>query len=138
MSPDKKNYILELLSDFWIASGKVVSAISLIILPLITVIYVYTIHEILKRYLSYDRGLHTFVSPIPWLPTMATFLTPFEIVAFFLIIMLYPPYPAPYPIKWYFQKRGFVRAVKEYRLVIYVLYITTPLLISFTDSWSNS
>jgi hypothetical protein len=49
-----------------------------------------SVREILRPYLFYDTGLHTFVSPIPWLPMMATFLTPFEIIVFFLIILLYP------------------------------------------------
>ena len=109
-----------------------VTAISLIILPLITAIYVYILHEPLLPYLNYDKGLHMYLSPIPWLGFFATFLTPFEIIVFFIIIMLFPPYPAPFPIAWYFNKRGYIRAVKEYRLVIQVLYVVVPLLIILT------
>jgi hypothetical protein len=49
-----------------------------------------------------------------------------------MIVLLYPPYPAPYPIKSYFEKRGFIRAVKEFKLVREVLYVVVPLLIVFT------
>jgi hypothetical protein len=110
----------------------VVTAISLIILPLITAIYVYIIHEPLLPYLNYDRGLHVYFSPIPLLGFFATILTPFEIIVFIIIILLFPPYPAPFPVKWYFNKRGYIRAVKEYRLVIQVLYVVVPLLIILT------
>jgi len=49
-----------------------------------------------------------------------------------MLILLYPPYPFPYPIEWYFEKRGFKRAFKEFKLVKQVLYIVVPLLIIFT------
>jgi hypothetical protein len=130
-SSNKKIVILEFLSDFWIASGKVVSAISLFILPLAVVIYAYVVHEILKPYLFFDIS-HHLRSSIPHLPTIVGFLNSFEIIAFILIVLLYPPYPAPAPIKWYFEKRGFIRAVSEFRLVRQVLYIVVPLLIVFT------
>jgi hypothetical protein len=129
---DKKISILEFLSDFWISSGKVVSTISLFILPLILVSFVYVLHEILGRYLFYDTTNNLRSNIFPQLPTIVYSFNYFIILVFLVIIIIYPPYPAPYPIKWYFKKRGFGRAVKEYKLVRQVLYLIVPLLIVFT------
>jgi hypothetical protein len=125
----KKNSLLEHLSDFWLTSGKVVTFISLIILPLMAAIYVYVTYEIVLTHCYVNEKS---VLVCPFLGFMASLLVPVEVFVFFMIILLYPPYPFPYPIEWYFQKRGFMRAVNEFKLVTRVLYIVVPLLIVFT------
>jgi hypothetical protein len=56
----------------------------------------------------------------------------FQIVVFIVMIIVYPPYPAPFSIEKYFVKRGFESAVYEFELVRKILYVAVPLLIFFT------
>jgi hypothetical protein len=48
------------------------------------------------------------------------------------MVIIYPPYPAPFSIEKYFVKRGFESAVSEFELVRKILYVAVPLLIFFT------
>jgi hypothetical protein len=48
------------------------------------------------------------------------------------MVIIYPPYPAPFSIEKYFLKRGFESAVSEFELVRKILYVAIPLLIFFT------
>ena len=48
------------------------------------------------------------------------------------MVLIYPPYPAPFSIEKYFMKRGFESAVSEFELVRKILYVAIPLLIFFT------
>lgn len=56
----------------------------------------------------------------------------FEITVFFVMIVIYPPYPAPYSAEKYFMERGYEAAVTEFNLVKKILYVSVPLLIFFT------
>lgn len=122
---------LEFLSDFWFVSGKIVTAISLFILPTVMVSYVFISRQFFVSVLYYDieGQLH---STIPYLPAVISFFSYFQIFVFLLILAIYPPYPFPYPIKWYFMKRGYSTAVREYEFTKSVLYIVVPLFIFFT------
>lgn len=127
-----KTTILEFLSDFWIMSGKIVTAISLLVLPLVIVGYVFITREIIMQTLYYDQNHNLQSTLSPHLSHILNFFNYFQIFAFVAIILLYPPYPLPYPSEWYFLKRGFSRAVKEYQFVKNVLIVTVPILIIFT------
>jgi hypothetical protein len=48
------------------------------------------------------------------------------------MVLIYPPYPAPFSLEKYFIKRGFESAVSEFELVRKILYVAIPLLIFFT------
>jgi hypothetical protein len=48
------------------------------------------------------------------------------------MVLIYPPYPAPFSIEKYFVKRGYESAVSEFELVRKILYVAIPLLIFFT------
>ena len=48
------------------------------------------------------------------------------------MVLIYPPYPAPFSIEKYLIKRGFESAVSEFELVRKILYVAIPLLIFFT------
>jgi hypothetical protein len=48
------------------------------------------------------------------------------------MIIVYPPYPAPYSAEKYFMERGYEAAVTEFNLVRRILYVAVPLLIFFT------
>ncbi len=80
-----------------------------------------------------DYKTNTLKSTIsPYIPLFVTSFAYFQIIAFSMIILLIPLYPLPFSLKWYFKKRGFIRAVKEYEFVKIVLYISVPLLLLFT------
>jgi hypothetical protein len=123
--------ILETLSDFWIMSGRIVTAISLLVLPLLVVGYVFFTREIIIKTITFDRYYHIH-STIPYVTYFLDFFIYFQIFAFIVILLLYPPYPLPFPSRWYFEKRGYSRAVKEYQFVKNVLIVTVPFLIIFT------
>jgi hypothetical protein len=128
----KRKAIWDLLSDLWIVSGRMVTAVSLLILPTTIILSHYILAEIVSPFLTIDIYGH-YHSKITYLPALVQTLYYFQIIAFFVILMMYPPYPAPYPVKQYFIKRGFSRAVKEFELVKKILYIAIPLLILFTS-----
>lgn len=130
--PHKNKAIWDFLSDFWIVSGRIVTAISLLILPTVIVLSHYILVEFFSPFLTIDVHGH-YHSSISYLPSLVEFLNYFQLIAFFIILMIYPPYPAPYPVKQYFIKRGFSRAVKEYVLVKKILYIVIPLLLLFAS-----
>jgi hypothetical protein len=48
------------------------------------------------------------------------------------MVIVYPPYPAPFSIEKYFVKRSFESAVSEFDLVRKILCVAVPLLIFFT------
>ena len=48
------------------------------------------------------------------------------------MIIVYPPYPAPYSAEKYFMERGYEAAVSEFNFVRKILYVAVPLLIFFT------
>lgn len=127
-----QNNVLEYLSDFWIGSGKIVTFISLLILPLVIVAYVFFTREIILSSLYFDQyhQLHSTLSP--HLFYLLNFFKIFEWVAFVAILLMYPPYPLPTSSEWYFKKRGFKRAVMEYQFVKNVLIVSVPILIAFT------
>jgi hypothetical protein len=56
----------------------------------------------------------------------------FQIVVFLVMIIIYPPYRAPFSIEKYFVKRSFESAVSEFEHVRKILYVAIPLLIFFT------
>lgn len=124
--------ILEILSDLWIGSGKVVTFISLLILPLVIVAYVFFTREIILSSLYFDQYHHLQSTLSPHLFYLLNFFIIFEGIAFVVILLLYPPYPLPTSSEWYFKKRGFSRAVMEYQFVKNVLIVTVPILITFT------
>ena len=47
------------------------------------------------------------------------------------MLIVYPPYPAPYSADKYFTNRGYQSAVSEFELVKKILYVAVPLLIIF-------
>ena len=56
----------------------------------------------------------------------------FEVIVFVVMIIVYPPYPAPYSAEKYFMERGYEAAVSEFNFVTRILYVAVPLLIFFT------
>ena len=55
----------------------------------------------------------------------------FEVIVFVVMIIVYPPYPAPYSAEKYFMERGYESAVSEFNFVTRILYVAVPLLIFF-------
>src|SRR6476469_8679791 len=83
-----QNNVLEYLSDFWIGSGKIVTFISLLILPLVIVAYVFFTREIILSSLYFDQynQLHSTLSP--HLFYLLNFFKIFECVLFVSVPIL--------------------------------------------------
>ena len=63
-------------------------------------------------------------------------ITYIQIIVFFFILVVYPPYPAPASIERYFKERGYKKAVDEYEFIKKVLYVVIPLVLVF-GIWST-
>jgi hypothetical protein len=121
----------DILSNVWLGSGRIVTSVALVILPIIVIVTNIVIRYQISPMIT--QNPLTIWEDMPFLRTLITTISSFQIIAFIAILLIYPPYPAPYSIKKYFLKRGFSKAVKEYEAVKQVLYVSVPLLIIVTS-----
>jgi hypothetical protein len=124
-----KAKIKQFIVSGWPSSGKAVTVLSLVILPIIailsSVLYDMVLKEILLRDVYYAGGSVEL--------TVLEYSIRFvQISIFIMIIFLFPPYPAPIPIGKYFENRGYETAVDEYQTAKIILYIAVPLFIILT------
>jgi hypothetical protein len=126
-----KERFLSYLSSGWIASGRLFTIISLIILPFIIIILNYFYVQSINSYgqyaiLNYDyilqKGEPSFL-PLPFLFYGYQFFS-YSVLA--IILFVYPPYPFPISLGKYFKEMGYDNAVIEYELVKKILYIAVP------------
>ncbi len=107
-------------------SGFQVTIIVLIILPSAVIISHYFLTEVVIE------TIDTINQNLQYAKLSVNIFSVFQIVVFIVMIMIYPPYPAPFSIEKYFVKRGFESAVSEFELVRKILFVAVPLLIFFT------
>jgi hypothetical protein len=55
-----------------------------------------------------------------------------QIIVFVVMVVILPPYPAPFSIEKYFAKWDFKSAISEFELVRKIVYVAIPLLIFST------
>jgi hypothetical protein len=120
---DKK---LSLLSGFQL------TIIVLIVLPSALIISHYILEKVVLEYFKSISTLETIKQNIEYARLSVSLFSAFQIIVFVVMILIYPPYPAPFSIEKYFIKRGFESAVSEFELVRRILYVAIPLLIFFT------
>jgi hypothetical protein len=127
----------ERLSLFWIASGRIFTIISLIILPFIIIILTNFYEQSVNSYSPYaiinfdyilQKGEPSFL-PLPFLFYGYQF---FSYSVLVIILFVYPPYPFPISIGKYFKEMGYGNAVIEYELVKKILYIAVPTFLTLT------
>jgi hypothetical protein len=131
-----KKGFLSHISSGWIASGKIFTIISLIILPsmviILTALYDQTTQSFLKyTIINYEYIYHN-IEPIHEIPFLfySYYFFSYSVIA--ILIFIYPPYPFPVSLGKYFKERGFDNAVIEYEFVKKILYIAVPTFLILT------
>lgn len=113
-------------------SGFQLTIIVLIVLPSAVIISHYFLTEVVINYFKSISTVDTVSENIEYATLAVNLFSTFQIVVFVVMVLIYPPYPAPFSIEKYFVKRGFESAVSEFELVRKILYVAIPLLILFT------
>jgi len=113
-------------------SGFKFTFIVLIVLPSIVVISHFLINTVIIDYLKSISTPATVQQNLEHAITVVQIFSTFQIIVFIIMIIIYPPYPAPYSAEKYFMERGYEVAVTEFNLVKRILYVAVPLLIFFT------
>jgi hypothetical protein len=112
-------------------SGRSLTLIVLLILPSLFVLSIYLVKYVLIDYFISISNLSNLNENVRYANTIVTLISGFQITVFIVMIIVYPPYPAPYSSDKYFLNRGFQSAVSEFELVRKILYVAVPLLIFF-------
>jgi YVTN family beta-propeller protein len=121
--------LLKYISGTWLSSSIVLTIISLIILPLIVVAS--QIHY--EQMILFFRQHSQYAGELEYEKLLIFYLNNIIVQGIFVVMLFfYPPFPAPYPSKEYFRKRGYHTAVFEYDYVKRILYVAVPLFILAT------
>ena len=113
-------------------SGFQLTIIVLIVLPSAVIISHYFLTEVVINHFKSISTIDTISKNLEYAKLAVNLFSTFQIVVFVVMVLIYPPYPAPFSIEKYFVKRGFESAVSEFELVRKILYVAIPLLIFFT------
>ncbi len=113
-------------------SGFQLTIIVLIVLPSAVVISHFFLTQVVTDYFKSISTLDTLDQNLKYAKLSVNISSTIQIIVFVVMVIIYPPYPAPFSIEKYFVKRGFESAVSEFELVKKILYIAVPLLIFFT------
>jgi len=113
-------------------SGFQLTIIVLIVLPSAVVISHFLLTQVVTDYFKSISTLDTLDQNLKYAKLSVNISSTIQIIVFVVMVIIYPPYPAPFSIEKYFVKRGFESAVSEFELVKKILYIAVPLLIFFT------
>jgi hypothetical protein len=128
-SKTAKKAIIGLVTSIWPVSGRSVTIISLVMLPIIVIGSDFLYSVVFKEFLLKDVNYVTDIPELAFLEYSVRFV---QISIFIMIIFVFPPYPAPIPIDLYFKQRSPERAVDEYQSVKKILYVAVPLFILLT------
>ena len=113
-------------------SGFQLTIIVLIILPSAVIVSHYFLTQVVINYFKDISTIDTVNQNLEYAKLSVNLFSAFQIIVFVVMVLIYPPYPAPFSIEKYFIKRGFESAVSEFELVRKILYVAIPLLIFFT------
>jgi hypothetical protein len=113
-------------------SGFQLTIIVLIVLPSAVVISHFFLTQVVTDYFKSISTLDTLDQNLKYAKLSVNISSTIQIIVFVVMVIIYPPYPAPFSIEKYFVKRGFESAVSEFELVKKILYVAVPLLIFFT------
>ena len=113
-------------------SGFQLTIIVLIVLPSTVIISHYFLTQVVINYFKDISTIDTVNQNLEYAKLSVNLFSAFQIIVFVVMVLVYPPYPAPFSIEKYFIKRGFESAVSEFELVRKILYVAIPLLIFFT------
>ena len=113
-------------------SGFQLTIIVLIVLPSALIISHYILDAVVLQYFKSISTIENIGQNLEYARLSVNLFSAFQIIVFVVMVIIYPPYPAPFSIEKYFIKRGFESAVSEFELVRKILYVAIPLLIFFT------
>jgi hypothetical protein len=113
-------------------SGFQLTIIVLIVLPSAVIVSHYFLTQVVINYFKDISTVETINQNLEYAKLAVNLFSTFQIVVFVVMVLIYPPYPAPFSLEKYFIKRGFESAVSEFELVRKILYVAIPLLIFFT------
>jgi hypothetical protein len=113
-------------------SGFKFTFIVLILLPSLVVVSHFIVTSIIIQYFKSISTPSNVQQNLQYAKLSVDIFSFFEIIVFIIMIIVYPPYPAPYSAEKYFMERGYEAAVTEFNLVRRILYVAVPLLIFFT------
>lgn len=113
-------------------SGFKFTFIVLILLPSLVVISHFIVTSVIIQYFKSISTPLNVQQNLQYAKLAVDVFSFFEIIVFIIMIIVYPPYPAPYSAEKYFMERGYEAAVTEFNLVRRILYVAVPLLIFFT------
>lgn len=113
-------------------SGFKFTFIVLILLPSLVVFSHFIVTSIIIQYFKSISTPLNVQQNLQYAKLAVDIFSFFEIIVFIIMIIVYPPYPAPYSAEKYFMERGYEAAVTEFNLVRRILYVAVPLLIFFT------
>jgi hypothetical protein len=113
-------------------SGFQLTIMVLIVLPSVVIVSHYLLTEVVIDYFKNISTIDTINQNLEYAKLSVNLSSAFQVIVFIVMVLVYPPYPAPFSIEKYFVKRGFESAVSEFELVRKILYVAIPLLILFT------
>ena len=117
-----------------ILSGFKFTFIVLILLPSLVVISHFLVTSVIIQYYKSISTPSTVQENLQYAKLAVDIFSIFEVIVFVVMIIVYPPYPAPYSAEKYFMERGYETAVSEFNFVRKILYVAVPLLIFFTHN----
>jgi hypothetical protein len=98
-------------------SGFQLTIIVLIVLPSALIISHYILDAVVLQYFKSISTIETVEQNLEYARLSVNLFSAFQIIVFVVMVIIYPPYPAPFSIEKYFIKRGFESAVSEFELV---------------------
>lgn len=121
------------LSSIWTFSGIRLTLFSLVILPSLVVLSIY-----FTQYMNNRLKEVFFAEYPPEVVILRYSMISLQWIVIFLILFVFPPYPFPNSIKYYFKKRGYENAVVEYEVSKKVLFVAVPAFIILAVVLPNS
>jgi hypothetical protein len=131
--PDNISHLYNRLDNrLSLLSGFQLTIIVLIVLPSAVIVSHFILTEVVINYFKNISTIDNIQQNLEYAKLSINLFSAFQLIVFVVMVLIYPPYPAPFSIEKYFIKRGFESAVSEFELVRKILYVTIPLLIFFT------
>src|SRR5207247_1303132 len=88
-------------------SGRSLTLIVLLILPSLFVVSIYVVSYVLIDYFVSISNVYTLQQNVQYASSINKVISAFQIIVFITMLIVYPPYPAPYSADKYFTNRGY-------------------------------
>jgi len=116
--------------NLWFLSGKLLATVVLVVLPTCLLLSQAALEEIKSVMID---GLRNHTLTVQYVNSQGSLyyniITYFQYIAFIIILVVFPPFPAPFSTQKYFKTQGYENAVVEYEYVRKILLVSLYLLI---------